>query len=192
VALANAASCTFKLQGYGYDVDKATASPRSFSPSGRWFAFARAEPRDAYLYWADLEAVPPTRTGTLRLADRGPISRLAFSPDDEEIAFQAGKRVFVKSLSGVDPEREILSDLAIDDPCTEEFPSAPDRYCGNSERAARFKWALDSKALAFPSAGLVIVVDTTHPAALAAFPQSTPLCDEPLCSGNFEFQPVGH
>lgn len=189
VALTGAASCTFRREGYGFDVQAATAAPRGFSPSGRWFAFTRAVQSDAYLYWSDLSVRPPALTNAFFMGGRGRISRFSLSADDRKIAFQVGERLFVKDLNGVRPETEILIDLAPAAPCGEDFPSAPDQYCGNSEPAAQFKWSPDSAALAFRAPGSVTVVDTTHSQGLDSFPQSAPLCEEPLCSGDFDFQP---
>jgi hypothetical protein len=183
------ASCTALREGYGYGVSQATGAPRGFSASGHWFAFTRASSLDAYLYWADLEASPPLLSGSLFLAGGAP-ARLAFSPDGRKLGLQSGVRLFIKALSGVSSEMLVTTELAILDKCTEELPNAPDRYCGNTSLDAPFRWAPDSLALAYRSRGSVTAVDTSHASDVVKFQLPLPLCEAPLCSGGFEFQPL--
>jgi len=190
ISVNSAASCTARQQGYGYGIGEATAAPRGFSPSGRWFAFTRGAEQGASIYWADLQADGPTLTGSLFLGQYGPASRLAFSPDSRKIAFQTGVRLFIKTLSGDSPEMLTNTPLTPLDDCIEELPTAPDRYCGNTALDAPFKWAPDSKALAYRESGAVTVVDTSHASELVEFPLPAPTCEAPTCSGGFEFQPT--
>jgi hypothetical protein len=180
-------SCTALRQGYGYGISEAGGAPRGFSPSGRWFAFTRADLRNSYLYWADLETVPITLSGSLLLID-GPV-RLAFSPDSRKVAVQTTGGLFVKSLSGVSPETHVTGPLATIDKCSEEFPTAPHRYCGDTSLDAQFKWAPDSVAVAYLEGGLIKVVDTSKTGSLQYFRFLPALCVPPQCSGDFEFQP---
>jgi hypothetical protein len=187
ISAGGVASCTTLRQGYGYGISEATDAPRGFSPSGRWFAFTRAALGNTYLYWADLEASPLKLSGSLLLT--GAPARLAFSPDSRKTAVQVGGSLFVKALSGVSSEIQVTSALTVLEACTEDLPSAPHRYCGDTALDAPFKWAGDSAALAYRENGLVTVVDFSHASFFAYFSMTLPLCETPLCSGDFEFQP---
>jgi len=190
VSNVDATSCTALQHGYGYGTNQAAGSPRGFSASGASFAFTRSVQNDAYLYWADLRADPPHWTGSLMLRENGASSRLAFSPDDEKLALQTGENLFIKTLSGATSDVSVSAELPPLDPCLEDFPTAPDRYCGNTERDAPFKWAPDSSALAYRNVdGTVSVIYTSHQADLPEFLLPLPICEKTLCSGVFEFQP---
>ncbi len=189
LAVSSTESCTALREGYGYGVSEATDAPRGFSASGRWFAFTRATGPSAYLYWADLEAKPAALSGSLFVGQTGSPARLAFSPDSRKIGVQLGERLFVKSLTGVSPEMLVTTQLATEQPCSEQLPTAPDRYCGNTALDSRFQWAPDSKALAYRASGSVTVVDTSHANDIVKFLLPEPVCVAPLCSGEFAFQP---
>jgi hypothetical protein len=182
--------CTASRQGYGYGTGEATGMPRAFSASGRRFAFARAQGPDAYLYWADLTTNPPALSGSAFVPEQGVPARLAFSPDDRSLALQIGTTFSVKFLSGLGPPTSVPGSLPALDRCTEELPTAPDRYCGNTSLDAPFKWAPDSQAVAYRSSESVTVVDTSQAPSLVSFPMPEPLCEPPVCAGGFEFQPI--
>lgn len=183
-------SCTELRRGYGYGISEATGMPRGFSPSGRWFAFARAIEGDAYLYWADLEASMPALSGSLFLAGAGAPARLAFSPDNRKIALQVGSSLFIKNLSGVSPDTRLTTQLATLEKCTEELPTASKPYCGNTGLDAGFIWAPDSMALAYRVGDSITVVDTSNASSFPYFPLPSPACESALCSGEFQFQPT--
>jgi len=189
-AKGSSSSCAAMRQGYGYGIDQATRMPRAFSASGRWFAFARASGQSVYVYWADLDATPVALSGSLFLGLTGAPTRLAFSPDNRQLGLQAGTGLFIKALSGVSSEMLVTSELEVREKCTEEFPNAPNRYCGNTAVDAPFKWAPDSKALAYRSHDVITVVDTSHAADVVKFLLPIPVCEAPNCSGGFEFQPL--
>ena len=190
VSSAGSASCASLRQGYGYGIGDATGAPRGFSASGRWFAFMRDTGQGSYLYWADLLADPLVLSGALFMNQaRGP-ARLAFAPDSLRLGLQVGTTLSIMPLSGVSSATVLTDELATVDKCSEELPSAPDRYCGNTALDAWFKWAPDSKALAYRSNGAVSVVDTSHAALFTTFLLPEGLCEAPLCGGGFEFQPT--
>jgi hypothetical protein len=185
----NVASCTALREGYGYGVSEATAAPREFSPSGRWFAFTRAIGDSAYLYWADLEASPVEISRPLFWYQAGAPERLAFSPDSQKVAVQIGTTLLIQTLSGASSALQVTSKLTMRERCSEEMPTAPNQYCGNTSLDARFKWAPNSRAVAYPAGTSLAVVDVSDPAFVTTFPLPAPLCEQPLCSGDFEFQP---
>jgi WD40 repeat protein len=188
ISLGGIASCTTRRQGYGYGSSEATGAPRGFSPSGRWFAFTRASGDSTYLYWADLAASSPELSNSLFLPGGSP-ARLAFSPDNQKLALQVGSTLVIKALSGVSSEMRVTSQLTTLGSCIEDMPSAPNRYCGDTALDAQFKWAPDSAALAYRTGSSVTVVDTSHASYLENFTLLPSLCEAPLCSGDFEFQP---
>jgi hypothetical protein len=186
IRVGDSASCTALREGYGYGISEATGSPRAFSPSGRWFAFTRASLDNTYLYWADLQATPVRLNGALFLMHAP--ARLAFSPDSRRVAVQVGESLYLKTLSGVGAATHVTDGLPVE-ACLEELPTAPRRYCGNTDLDAPFRWAGDSAALAYKKNGSVAVVDTSRLASSAHLTMDLPACEIPLCSGDFEFQP---
>lgn len=182
-------SCTGKRQLYGYGMGEATHRPRAFSDSGRWFAFSRSVSDSAsYVYWADLQSHPAAVTVS-QLQSVGAPSRMTFSPDDHKLAVQLGKRILIETLIGGGEPLLTPEGLDVADPCAEELPNAPHRYCGNTALDARFKWAPQSTALAYRTPGALKVIDASHTNELPIYSMPAPYCEQPLCSGGFEFQP---
>jgi hypothetical protein len=184
---------------YDYTQAKSNARRRAFSPSGRWFAFAttatQALPTDDYLYIADLDSDPMQ----LKRKDWSPFGgssvgsqiELAFSSDETMVLQQRGATLVVHNLTvGNGPGEGIMlltSDLKPVSPCSEDFGSAPDRWCGSIANAAPFTWSSQPALAAFKTTQGIIVVEifrssfTKH-----VFPMTD--CDE-RCSAQFEFQP---
>jgi hypothetical protein len=183
------ASCTARRQGYGYGTSDAVGAPREFSASGRWFAFTRAIGDSAYVYWADLEANPVELSDSLFWPLSGSPDRLAFSPDSQKLGIQVGETLLIQPLSGVSRNIVVSRDLTPVDSCIEELPTAPHRYCGNTSLDASFRWAPDSTAIAYRAGGSVTVVDASQASHVTKYSLPVPLCEAPLCSGSFEFQP---
>jgi WD40 repeat protein len=182
-------SCTAKRQLYGYGMGEANHKPRAFSESGRWFAFARSVgDSGSYLYWADLQSAPASVTVSQPL-NYGSPSRMVFSPDDHKLAVQLGGRIRIETLIGSGEPLMTPNELDVAEPCAEELPNAPNRYCGNTALDARFKWAPQSTALAYRMPGALKVVDASPTNELPFHPLPAPYCEQPLCSGSFEFQP---
>jgi hypothetical protein len=117
---------------------------------------------------------------------------MMFSPDDSKLAVQVGTSLAIETLDGSNEEALIFDELTVEEPCTEDMPNAPRGYCGNTPLAARFKWAPESTVLAYRTPGAVKVTDTARVNSRVTFPMPTPYCEAPLCSGDFEFQPLPH
>lgn len=187
VAQFNVGSCGQLQTGYAFGTQHAIGAARAFSPSGRWLAFSRAVRDDHYLYWADLEASPMVLSGSRYLAGSSGPSRLRFSPDERFLLFQQGSELLLQELTT--STRQYLDvTLPVGQLCTEDFPMAPDLYCGNTERTAGLQWASDSLAVAYRTAGALTVVDITQFPGYLPFPLSAPECGQ-ACSNQFSFQP---
>jgi len=188
VSVITPGSCSSQMGRYGYTTALAEGAPRGFSRAGNWFAFTRSSGGDAYLYWANVGTHPLTLQHSLALGPLGVPKRLAFSPDEQKLAIQAGNRLFVQNLDAALPTL-VPEDVRSVESCSEQFPTAPNGYCGDTERDAPFKWAPDSGALAYittDSLNVVAVQDSRFPTTL----KTAHLCEKPLCSGDFEFQPL--
>lgn len=183
-------SCLVKRQGYSYGSAQATGSPRAFSQSGRYFAFARAVPADLYVYLADLEAAPPQVPEPIYLGiastDPNPIGFL-FSSDERFLLVRRGPRLWIVELAtrNVGVLRDVL---ASSNPCSEDFLAAPAAYCGNTRPADFAQWAADSRIVAYRSNEGLTITD------LSPFPlkdvKVLPVADcADQCSGKFGFQP---
>jgi hypothetical protein len=190
LSIVSDATCTAQRSGYGYGMAEAMGAPRAFSPSGQYFAFSRASGPNTLLYWADL--THQQLSVSLRLWQTNAPLRMAFSPDSQRLALQAGTKLFVEPMAGSgssipastpDHELETLTS------CTEELPTAPDRYCGNTSLDAPFRWAPDSKALAYRTNRAIAVIDASQ-VYTNTFIMPVPTCEAPACSGDFEFQPT--
>jgi hypothetical protein len=182
-----AASCGQRLRGYAYGTAQANGRARGFSPSGRWFAFARAEQNDTYLYWADLNADRRTLKGSRFYLDGGDPTRLVFSPDERFVLFQQGAKLNVQEL--VSGEFHTLNtQQTLGQDCSEDFAMAPNAYCGDTERAARLRWSPDSTLVAYRASGALTVANIAQFPQDHSFPLAAPECGE-ACAGQFEFQP---
>jgi len=185
-----AASCGQMLKGYAYGTQQATGQARAFSPSGRWFAFTRSEQSDKYLYWADLNAKPPALTGARFYQDGGDPTRLLFSPNERFVLFQQGTLLHVQELASGDTHG-LNTHQALGEKCSEDFPMAPDGYCGDTERAATLRWSPDSTLVAYRASGALTVADISHFPADLSFPLPAPDCGD-ACAAQFAFQPQLH
>lgn len=188
---------------YDYTVANSALQPRIFSKSGNWLAFApsTATPASSPLYLADLRSAP-FRLDSKRLAftsagNETSATKLSFSPDE---------RYLLRLLSGVLTVHSVstlaafpLSGFDVDAPddnpvCSDDFASAPDRWCGSESRATPFGWAPSSRFMAFRSrdsanAEALTVVDLTpFPSAVVHHDFPAPGCGT-KCSGQFAFQP---
>jgi Tol biopolymer transport system component len=135
---------------YAYLEGDAYERRRTFSPSGRWFAFST----DDHLYLADLEG------GSPRLVPESPPSaelispliELAFSPDEQWLLEQRGPQLTLYAVEALERAPEPLSpddSLVEPDPCREDFQDSPERWCGNPRNPTVFAWSPDSKWAAF-------------------------------------------
>ena len=187
---------------YDYPSAGANLTPRVFSRTGDWLAFApsSAGPR-SYLYVADLRS-RPFRLG-FKVISRGlnsdptAPSKLDFSPDGEFLLQEIGGALTAYSVSG-SGMLAFLPDFDANAPdsnpqCSEDFPSAPDRWCGSADRNAPFKWSPSSKFAAYRS-GTSTAVEALSVVDFTGFPSVTrlaffaPSCGT-KCSGQFAFQP---
>ncbi|HYQ15915.1 MAG TPA: hypothetical protein VEQ58_09160, partial [Polyangiaceae bacterium] len=178
--------------GYDYAEASAAGSARAFSASGHWFAFSRTEAAKTSLYWADLSARPFSLTGSDALAtdgDTGLLTRMAFSPSERFLLLQRSKTLTLQSLTDANAFVRLSSALETSAPCSEFFPSAPDAYCGNSERAAAFSWSSDSTLIAFKADNELTIVDVTSFPAPISFSYAATSCGS-ACTDQFAFQPA--
>jgi hypothetical protein len=189
-----------------YDYTEASASlqARAFSPSGRWFAFtAPSVDGNNYLYWADLNSQPPQLKRKLTFVVFGATTTtptaLSFSQDDNYLLYQRGSVLIEKDLrvdqspGSVSSEPPISTNLPTElsqttSACSEDFLSAPDRWCGNANRKAPFVWAPDSRFAAYRAGNSVTVVDLTQVVSFESHPLPAPDCSDE-CQNQFEFQP---
>jgi len=192
---------------YDYTEENSEVQARAFSPKGRWFAFVTSAPvtdGGSYLYLADLSAQPfslkhKIHVATSTAASTSP-SALAFSADERYLLLQLGKSLTAFELLALSPiefgtptaayvSQDLISGTSqATSPCSEDYPSAPARWCGNADRVLPFSWAPDSRYAAFRVAGQLIVSDLTHldvtvPHRLVAADCNT------QCASQFAFQP---
>jgi len=187
---------------YDYTETSADKQPRIFSASGNWLAFttASSEPATSYLYWIDISATTPSpfkfrqrdAVGIVGANSTSP-TFIAFSPDEHYILQQVGGLLAVHALGAV-PIVLPYFDPGAAQPaaCSEDFASAPDRWCGAENPAARFKWAPDSKIAAFRSTEPIsakAALTVVNPSAAFDFHTffATDCADK--CSAQFSFQP---
>jgi hypothetical protein len=188
VALLNAASCTSLGNGYGYGTAQATGAARAFSASARWLAFASVSEGKSFLYWADLADRPLSLKGSVYFHDPGErvATRLAFSPDERWLLFQRGSQLTLHALQDGGSTVSLMGDLPKIEKCTDDFPTAPKAYCGNSDHTPDVVWAPDSHALAYRTPGALTVFEPRSESPLRTLPAED--CSG-QCSGHFAFQP---
>lgn len=183
-------SCAIHLAEYAYGTDLARKTARAFSNDGRRFAFTSVFDGQAFLYLADLaDGLSLDQAHYFSwMGEPGQATRLSFSPDDQLLLFQLGSQLTLMNVIG-GAERVPLPDkLADTNKCTEDFSSAPDTYCGDTERTAPWVWAPDSNYLAYQTAGMLRVIDVSAPSGFDETRIPTKPCGV-VCSGRFEFQP---
>jgi hypothetical protein len=192
----SAGSCAALENEYSYSEAHATGQARAFSPSGRWLAFTAAstDTKDNYLYWADLNEVPRTLKGrsysfTAKASSALP-TELSFSPDEKYLLFRQGNQLHLQDLSSATKVPQSLSlVLAGGTKCSEDFPSAPQHWCGDTELLAPFHWSPDSTAVAIRTPDLLTVVDIEQFPARSNFTLPATDCEQ-QCRGQFAFQPI--
>lgn len=183
-------SCGQRADGYAYGSAESLGSARAFSGSGRWFVFARVEPDATYLNWADLKQDPPAlaRVEYLAQSHASTPTALAFSPDEHLLAFERGSVLWLLASNRARSFSVLSSDLDVSSTCSDDFPMAPDAYCGNTELLAPFEWAPTSQALAFRAQGHWLVDDLSSPSSPVEFALPGDACGQ-RCSGELAFQP---
>jgi hypothetical protein len=183
-------SCGAGGQAYAYGTAQAAGTARAFSGSGRWFVFARVEVDGSYLYWADLQQKPPqlTHVAFYGAEDTRTRTRFTFSPDERLFAFQRGPQLLVQNVNRSDVFSVMSIHSPVGDACSDDFPNAPNAYCGSSERLASVQWAPTSKAMAFRADAQLIVADLRLFPGSNDFPLPAIECGQ-SCSGQFAFQP---
>jgi hypothetical protein len=186
---------------YDYTVAKASSQRRALSPGGRWLAFTTVatpeSPEDDYLYWADLASEPKV----IKRKDRSAYGSLpnsnevdiAFSSDEKLILEQRGSFLAIHelTLSAGQPNATgifVASGLVPPLPCSEDYASAPDRWCGNIANAAVFKWSSDPNIAAFKTMNALTTVEFAFPSSTPHRPFTMVDCND-QCSGQFAFQP---
>lgn len=183
-------SCLAKRGGYSYAGLQATGSARAFSPSGRYFAFARQVDASTYVYWADLNAAPLKIAEPLYFGVPGnqplPVGFL-FSPDERFLLVQRGRSISVVELE-TGAEGFLSTKHADNLPCSEDFLAAPAAYCGNTEPTGVAQWAANSRAMAFSTTEGFTIVDFSEFPMKDAKVVAVAKCAAE-CSGQFGFQP---
>jgi hypothetical protein len=182
-------SCLHELAGYSYGVAQAAGTARGFSPTGRYFAFARTVADDTYVYWADLQEASPKLVGSIVLTrwdEIQPLSVLRFSPDERFLFVQRGARLamadVLTSVSTLVSGNETNAP-----PCSEE-PTNP-AFCGNPDGVGALQFSADSQALAMRTAQRLHVFDLSpFPETLYTYLFNVPSCGA-ACAGDFGFQP---
>jgi hypothetical protein len=186
---------------YDYAIADANLQPRIFSKSGDWLAFipSAAGQSTSYLYLADLRTKPfslsyKNAAITFDLAATS-ASRLAFSPDEKYLLRQLGSRLTAYAVMGTAMSLPNFDAEAPDSnpTCSEDFASAPDRWCGSADRDAPFKWSPTSKLVAYRSRSstnteTLTITDLAQFPNLAPHPFPAAHCGT-KCSGQFAFQP---
>jgi hypothetical protein len=191
---------------YDYTEAQAELQPRAFSATGRWFAFTTSTPDIAdgnYLYWADLGSQPMR----LKRKDHIAVSptmattpvELQFSPNERYLLQQRGSLLSAHGVT-VDSSNEmgaapllITNHLQVDSthpggPCSADFASAPERWCGNADRKRPFVWSPNSLYAAYRVEGKLGIVEFSRFPELRGHAFAARGCDE-KCSGQFAFQP---
>jgi len=188
---------------YDYMQTRAAAQRRVFSSSGRWFAFATSStttpPMDDNLYVADLAADPMQLvrkdafpfTGTTSDTSR---VELAFSPNEQLLIEHRGDALAVHDLTAgsndVARRQAIPIGMRLRLPtlCSEDFFSAPDRWCGNARNETEFDWSPNSRRVAFDTDTMLKVVDLGMLPAFETFEVPMQRCTTE-CSDRPVFQP---
>jgi hypothetical protein len=183
-------SCGALAHGYAYGSAQASGTARAFSASGRWFALARVEVDGTFLYWADLKQKPPQLTHAAFYGAEDPRTptRFTFSPDERLFAFQRGPQLLVQNVNRRDEFSVMSIHSPVGDACSDDFPNAPDAYCGSSEGLASVQWAPTSEAIAFRADQQLIVADLRLFPGSNHFPLPAVECGQ-SCSARFSFQP---
>jgi WD40 repeat protein len=202
-SLSAASACT--THEYDYTEASADLQPKLFSASGNYLAFTTgsANPASNYLYWADLRSTPFTLKWKDNFSTDGTSvspTQLAFSPDEHYLLRQLGNALSVHTLDESVNSGPRLLPFFTPDPaqagttCSEDFASAPDRWCGSATRIAPFVWSPDSKFAAYRSADATTTKATLTVVDFAPFPDLASHtvfaadCAQ-RCSGQFVFQP---
>jgi len=191
---------------YDYTEENSEVQARAFSSSGRWFAFTTTAPGPndgGYLYVADLNAQQfvlkhKVHVSTSSMTSSSP-SALAFSADERFLLLQLGNSLTGYDLLAPSPLQfgtsvQFVSDELIigtsqaSSPCSEDFPSAPGRWCGAGERVLPFSWAPDSRYAAYRAEGQLRVVDFTQFNPFATHQLAATDCNG-QCASQFAFQP---
>ncbi|HYQ04391.1 MAG TPA: hypothetical protein VER96_37215 [Polyangiaceae bacterium] len=196
---------------YDYTTARSNLQPRIFSKTGDWLAFTPSPtaPNASYIYLADLRAKPFGLKSKLAFnttqASPNSTAKLAFSPNEQLLLGQLGGNLTVFSVprDGLFVLENFDAQAPDSNPiCSEDYASAPDRWCGSAKRSAPFAWAPNSQSVAYRSRSatgeptLTVVAfarsDDGSPRLDAGsdgghtFP--SPVCGT-KCSGQFAFQP---
>lgn len=182
---------------YDYDEAISAGEPRLLSPSGSWLAFltTSTDGTEASLYWAELGAAPtlsrkyrPTgRTATAPTA-------LSFSPSERYLLHQNGNQLWAHRLTSgsLDGDDLLVShemDTSESTSCSDDFVTAPLRWCGGDKKSQPFVWSRDptTELFAYRKLGEVVAV-VLSAATFTDFSFAAAPCNG-ACSDQFSFQP---
>jgi len=183
---------------YDFGEQSSQQQARAFSPSGNWLAFSTSASdttnADNYLYLADLRS----STFVMKRKDHSDVTpatshiAIAFSPDEHYLIQQRDVVLTVHGVpvtgGGRDPQKLPKFAKHSPAPCSEDFSSARDRWCGDARTSALLAWSSESRSFAYRATDGLAVVD------LDGFPTTDTrilLADEcqDECSNQFDFQP---
>jgi hypothetical protein len=163
---------------------------RSFSASGRWFAFSTG----------DGVSVARTQPGAPRLEVAlpaavlgAPPSVLSFSPDESFLAIGAANTLGLIELEQGAASYVVLSPSAVfNESCSERFVDGAAEWCGSASQAPDVSWSNASDLLAFRSSlGTLQLIDLSRASeGRIGAPLSPDACSEGCASSSSaRFQP---
>jgi Tol biopolymer transport system component len=171
----------------GYQQGAVSEHRRSFSPAGKWLAFAT----DTALQIGDVQgqpqvqqtvALPPGSSATSP-------SELVFSPDETKLLWQVDGDLGVIQVQKNGNVDWYGGDLPLLSPavCNEEFTSGPGKWCGRQQNLGAPAWSPDSQFAAAKTAAHGVKVYDLHDFILGSVvPIDACVSD---CPGDFVFQP---
>ncbi|HEY5961639.1 MAG TPA: hypothetical protein VIV60_34000 [Polyangiaceae bacterium] len=160
--------------------------PRLMSRSANWFALTTAD----RLYMSSLAGAPQF-TWSSALTTDSSATRLAYSPDETLLSVQRGNRLWIYDVPGSADSGIALGTLGLlPDPCSESSLAIP-TWCGSSRRESPWKWASDSRAIAWVTSNGDLAINDlrlwrSHQKIFGI--GATPNCVD-ACAALFRFQP---
>ncbi len=190
---------------YDYDETTSAGQPRLLSPSGAWLAFQTGAQSGALgaLYWANLGTMPVngttmvnlSRKFTTQITNTGSPVALAFSPSERYLLSQNGNELGFHLLSaaangGGDFTITVNPGFPAAAPCSEDFTTAPTRWCGGANNNPLFTWSPDRAFddVAYRVGDNLEIVELARGSLSSPHRFAASLCDA-TCSGQYAFQP---
>ena len=161
---------------------------RLMSPSGRRFAMTSTN----FIVAGLANTSAPMLQIASGLSPTAQPASLAFSPDEQLLAFQSGNGVFILDMTGTANARQELGSVASSAvSCQEDSPQLP-TWCGRARETPGYQWSPDSQMLAIARAdGNLVVWDGRlwpKTSNMVSYLTVASGCIGP-CIGGFKFQP---